>query len=63
MFRKCLSRMAASVGITFVTLLASAENIEKYLFGTAVVWMIGGSITAAAWAYEHFCHGNGGTDD
>lgn len=63
MNRKCMFEMAGAAGAAFVTLLASAENIEKYLVGTAIVWMVGGAFLAACWAYEHFCRPEGGGND
>lgn len=56
MTRKCASKVIGCGGVAFMTLLASAENIETYLFGTAPVWMIGGTFLAMCWAWEHFCH-------
>jgi hypothetical protein len=57
--RKCFAKMAGCGGVTFVSLLACAEQIETYLIGTAAVWFVGGPIVAMAWAYEHFCYGGG----
>jgi hypothetical protein len=43
-----------------MALLASAENIETYLYGTALAWMLGGSFLAGCWAFEVYCRDGGG---
>lgn len=61
--RKCVTNMVAAGGTAFVALLSNMDNIETYLVGTPVIWLVGGSFVAACWAYEHFCRGKGGLDE
>jgi hypothetical protein len=61
--RKCLSKVLGAAGAAFMAMLAGAENIENYLVGTALAWMLGGSFLAACWAYEVYCRNDEGGDD
>jgi hypothetical protein len=61
--RKCLSKVLGAAGAAFMAFLASAENVETYLFGPALAWMLGGSILAGCWAYEVYCRNREGEDD
>ena len=63
MDRRCWTRVLGAAGAAFMALLASAENIDNYLFGTALAWMLGGSFLAACWAYEVYCRNGGDRDE
>jgi len=53
--RSCLLKVFAAAGVAFLALAASSDNLVKYLFGPGYLWIVGGSILAALWAYESYC--------
>ncbi|MBZ8119176.1 hypothetical protein KUD11_11010 [Roseovarius sp. LXJ103] len=61
--RECLAKVLGCGAIAFMSLVACAENIEKYLFATGTVWIIAGTIAAMCWAFEALCALKGGNDD
>ena len=56
-------KVLGAAGAAFMALLASAKNIENYLVGTALAWMLGGAFLPACWAYEASCRNDEGGDD
>ncbi len=46
------------MGAAFLALVAGAENLEKFFFGPGWLWIVGGTILAAVWAYQSYCDGD-----
>lgn len=53
---RCWLNVLAAVGVAFLSLSASVENLVNYLFPPGWAWIMGGTFIAACWAYEHFCY-------
>jgi hypothetical protein len=51
----CWLKVVGAAGIAFLALAGASDNLVKYLFGPGWMWIIGGSVLAAWWAYQSYC--------
>lgn len=54
--KDCALKVAGYAGGAFLALAASAENLERYLFGPGYLWIVGGTFIVACWAHEMYCN-------
>lgn len=45
--------------VALLCLFSASGSLETYLFFPAMVWTVGGTMIAAAWAYEKLCRFDG----
>jgi len=56
--RQCWLAITGTGGAAFFAILATADQIEKFLIGKPIVWIIGGTFIAGCWAALRFCRGD-----
>lgn len=52
---RCLIAIFGAMGVAFVAIAASSEQLVKFLFGPGYLWFIIGPVISGIWAYFRFC--------
>jgi hypothetical protein len=53
--KDCALKTAGAVGVAFLTLSATVDNLVTYIGGPGWAWIGGGVLLTSFWAYETYC--------